>query len=81
MVHNDRTKNAKMPKENKNFKCMENTVTIYCKNDKQYYDIQRGTALLDVYHQIGLQLPYPVVAARVNYKVQDLTFLVARWRW
>ena len=55
---------------------MENTVTIYCKNDKQYYDIQRGTALLDVYHQIGLQLPYPVVAARVNYKVQDLTFLV-----
>lgn len=65
-----------MPKENKNFKCMENTVTIYCKNDKQYYDIQRGTALLDVYHQIGLHLPYPVVAARVNYKIQDLTFLV-----
>ena len=55
---------------------MENTVTIYCKNNKQYYDIQRGTALLDVYRQIGLQLPYPVVCARVNYKTQDLTFLV-----
>ena len=55
---------------------MENTVTIYCKNNKQYYDITRGTALLDVYRQTGLQLPYPVVAARVNFKVQDLTFLV-----
>lgn len=55
---------------------MENTVTIYCKNNGQYYDIRRGTALLDVYRQIGLQLPFPVVAARVNYKVQDLTFLV-----
>lgn len=55
---------------------MQETVTIYCKNNKQYYDIKRGTALLDVYHQIGLKLPYPVVAALVNYKVQDLTFLV-----
>ena len=33
---------------------MENTVTIYCKNNKQYYDIQRGTALLDVYRMTGL---------------------------
>lgn len=55
---------------------MQETVTIYCKNNKQYYDIKRGTTLLDVYHQIGLKLPYPVVAALVNYKVQDLTFLV-----
>lgn len=55
---------------------MQETVTIYCKNNKQYYDIKRGTALLDVYHHIGLKLPYPVVAALVNYKVQDLTFLV-----
>lgn len=55
---------------------MENIVTIYCKNNKQYYDIARGTSLLDVYKMIGLKLPYPVIAARVNYKVQDLTFLV-----
>lgn len=55
---------------------MENTVTIYCKNNKRYYEIKRGTSLLDVYKQIGVQLPYPVIAARVNYKVQDLTFLV-----
>ena len=55
---------------------MQETVTIYCKNNHQYYDIRRGTSLLDVYKQIGLQLPYPVVAALVNYKIQDLTFLV-----
>lgn len=55
---------------------MKDTITIYCKNNKQYYEIHRGTPLLEVYKQTGLQLPYPVVAALVNYKVQDLTFLV-----
>lgn len=55
---------------------MQETVTIYCKNNHQYYEIQRGTSLLDVYQQIGLQLPFQPVCALVNYKVQDLTFLV-----
>lgn len=55
---------------------MRDTITIYCKNNKQYYEIRRGTTLLDVYNQTGLKLKYPVVAALVNYKIQDLTFLV-----
>lgn len=55
---------------------MQDTVSIYCKNNRQYYDIKRGTSLLEIYHQIGLELRFPVVAALVNYKVQDLTFLV-----
>lgn len=55
---------------------MNDLVTIYCKNNHQYYDVPRGTTLLDIYHQIGLQLKYPVVAALVNYKVQNLTFLL-----
>lgn len=55
---------------------MEDIVTIYCKNNKQYYDIQRGTSLLNVYKQIGLNLRFPVVAALVNYKIQNLNFLV-----
>lgn len=55
---------------------MQDTITIYCKNNKQYYDIKRGTTLLKVYQQTGIQLKYPVVAALVNYKIQDLTFLV-----
>ncbi len=53
-----------------------NKITIYCKNDHRYYDIECGTSLLDLYRQIGLKLRYPVVAARVNYKLQSLNFLI-----
>ncbi len=55
---------------------MQNEITIYCKNVRQYYHIPCGTSLLEVYKIVGLQLPYPVIAARVNYKVQNLNFLV-----
>ena len=51
-------------------------VTIYCKNTKQYVEIPCGMSLLDLYKQLQLQLPYPVIAARVNYKVQSLNFLI-----
>ena len=51
-------------------------VTIYCKNTKQYVEIPCGISLLDLYKQLQLQLPYPVIAARVNYKVQSLNFLI-----
>ena len=44
---------------------MEGKVTIFCKNNSQYYEIPFGTSLR-----------YPVVAAHVNYKVQNLNFLV-----
>ena len=55
---------------------MQDTITIYCKNNKQYYNIKRGTPLLDVYKLTGIKLKFPVVAALVNYKIQDLTFLI-----
>jgi len=55
---------------------MVGEVRIYCKNNRQFYNIKSGTSLLELYHQIGLQLPYPVVAARVNYKMQNLNFLI-----
>ena len=55
---------------------MQDTIRIYCKNNHEYYDIKRGTTLLDVYKQIKPDLKYPVVAAFVNYKIQDLTFLI-----
>ncbi len=51
-------------------------ITIYCKNNHQYYDVPCGTSLMEVYQKIGLELKYPVVAALVNYKVQSLHFLV-----
>ena len=53
-----------------------NKVTIYCKNTRRFYDIECGTSLLELYKQIGLQLSYPVLAARVNYKLQDLNFFI-----
>ena len=55
---------------------MENLITIYCKNTKEYVQIPCGTSLLKLYEQLHLSLPYPVIAARVNYKVQSLNFLI-----
>lgn len=52
------------------------TITIYCKNNQQYYDVPCGCSLMDVYKQIGLQMPYPVVAALVNYKIHSLHFML-----
>lgn len=51
-------------------------ITIFCKNNGQYYDIPCGMSVLEVYQRIGLQLPFSIVAARVNYKVQSLNFLI-----
>ena len=53
---------------------MSSKVTIYCKNNRSYYDVERGVSLLEIYKMIGIELPYKVVAARVNYKVEDLNF-------
>lgn len=52
------------------------TVTIYCKNTKKYHDFPVGSSLLEIYNALQIKLPYQVVAARVNYKVEDLNFLV-----
>lgn len=51
-------------------------ITIFCKNNHAYYDIDCGTSLLDLYKQIQPPMKYSVVAARVNYKVQNLNFLI-----
>lgn len=55
---------------------MQNLVTIYCKNIKQFVQIPCGTSLKELYAQLHLELAYPVIAARVNYKVQNLNFLI-----
>ena len=53
---------------------MSSKVTIYCKNTRSYYDVERGSSLLEIYQMLDIKLPYKVVAARVNYKVEDLNF-------
>lgn len=55
---------------------MHNFITIYCKNTKEYHNIPCGTSLKDLYKELNINLPFPVIAARVNYKVQSLNFLV-----
>jgi uridine kinase len=55
---------------------MSQQVTIYCKNTKEYINVACGTSLHELYDRLGLELPYPVLAARVNYKVQSLNFVI-----
>lgn len=55
---------------------MNKNVTIYCKNTKTFHDYPIGTSLTEIYTDLNIQLPFQVVAARVNYKVESLNFLV-----
>ena len=55
---------------------MDKTVTIYCKNTGAYHVYPMGMSLLDICRDLHIELPYPVVAARVNYKVEDLNYPV-----
>jgi len=51
-------------------------IRIYCKNTQTYRDFKSGSTLLEIYRALGLQLPHEVVCAKVNNKIQGLTFKV-----
>ena len=53
---------------------MEPTITIYCKNTHTYHEVPRGISLIELKDLLHFQLPYPIIAAHVNYKVENLTF-------
>ena len=55
---------------------MDQTITIYCKNTHTYHKVPRGISLIQLKDLIGIQLPYPIIAAHVNYKVENLDFLL-----
>ncbi len=55
---------------------MEETITIYCKNTHTYHKVPRGISLIELKDRIGIQLKYPIIAAHVNYKVENLDFLL-----
>jgi uridine kinase len=59
---------------------MQKFVKIICKNisenQNQVYEFPIGISLLEIYRKLKISLPYPLVAARVNYKVEDLNFLI-----
>ena len=53
---------------------MEPTITIYCKNTHTYHEVPRGISLIELKDLLRVQLPYPIIAAHVNYKVENLDF-------
>lgn len=53
---------------------MKETVKIFCKNNGQSYDIAIGSSLLEVLQKLNLQLPYPIVSAKVNNRSEGLRF-------
>jgi uridine kinase len=55
---------------------MDSTITIYCKNTHSYHEVPRGISLIQLKDLIGIQLKYPIIAAHVNYKVENLDFLL-----
>ncbi len=55
---------------------MDKQVTIYCKNTKSYHNYPIGISLIEIYKDLNIVLKHRVVAARVNYKVEDLNFLI-----
>ena len=55
---------------------MEATITVYCKNTHTYHEVPRGISLIELKDLLGIRLPYPIIAAHVNYKVENLDFLL-----
>ena len=49
---------------------------IYCKNNKETREFLEGTSLIDIYRELGLNMPYGPVSAKVNNKVENLNFRV-----
>ncbi len=46
---------------------------IYCKNINKSKSFPIGISLLDIYSDLGLEMPYGPVNAKVNNKVENLT--------
>ena len=55
---------------------MEQTVKIHCRNNGEMYDVPTGSTLEEVYAQIGLQMEYGPISARVNNKVEGMHYRV-----
>ncbi|MCH4895590.1 nucleoside kinase [Marinilabiliaceae bacterium JC040] len=53
---------------------MTHSLEIYCENNNKYYQFPLGTNLKEVYDIIKPKLKNHVLAARVNNKLQDLSY-------
>ncbi len=55
---------------------MELTITVYCKNTHSYHEVPRGISLIELRNMLNIRLQYPIIAAHVNYKEENLDFLL-----
>ena len=55
---------------------MNNTVRIFCKNNNEYREFPIGLTLLDIFRELNIAMPYPVVSAKVNNRMEGLRFRV-----
>lgn len=55
---------------------MKQMLQICCKNNNILKSIPIGSSLLDIYREFNLKMPYGVVSAKVNNRVEGLNFRV-----
>ena len=55
---------------------MEDMVQVYCRNNGVSKHVPVGSSLLDIYRELGLEMPYGPVSARVNNRAEGLNFKV-----
>ena len=53
---------------------MAEKINIYCKNNNQQQMFDAGVTLLEVYQEMGIQLPCQLVCAKVNNITESLSF-------
>ena len=49
-------------------------ITIYCRNNNVQKEVKIGSSLLEIYEAVGSPLKYQFLCARVNNRVQGLTY-------
>ena len=55
---------------------MEQQIKIRCKNNKKSVNIRIGSTLSEIFSQLGLEMEYGTVSARVNNKVEGMHYRV-----
>ena len=55
---------------------MEQQVIIRCKNNKKNLKVSIGSTLSEIFSQLGLEMEYGPVSAKVNNKVEGMHYRV-----
>lgn len=53
---------------------MTEYVKIRCKNTKKIVKAIKGSNLFEIFHQLNVELPYPPLCAKVNNRVESMSF-------